>query len=85
MLAHIKTHVWSCMICATHLGQGCKHEGPLHSISTSRPWELLMMDVLKVCKTQDGNTCVLIIIDMLSKFAMADLMKNEEAQTVGEA
>ena len=48
-------------------------------------WEIDLMDLRSLKHENDGHTFVLVVIDVLSKYAFAEPMKNKSAETVTEA
>ena len=79
----VVNHIKQCLTC-----QQAKHPAgnpcyPLQSINSSNFNDLVQFDHLKLCKTDSGNTGLLVIIDHFTKFAEAVPCAHDEydAQT----
>ena len=82
----VVNHIKQCLTC-----QQAKHHGgnpcyPLQSINSSNFNDLVQFDHLKLCKTESGNTELLVIIDHCIKFAEAVPFAHDEydAQTTAK-
>ena len=82
----VVNHIKQCLTC-----QQAKHPAgnpcyPLQSINSSNFNDLVQFDHLKLCKTDSGNTGLLVIIDHFTKFAEAVPCAHDEydAQTTAK-
>ena len=82
----VVNHIKHCLTC-----QQTKHPAgnpcyPLQSINSSNFFDLGQFDHLKLCKTESGNTGLLVIIDHFTKFAEAIPCAHDEydAQTTSK-
>ena len=82
----VVNHIKQCLTC-----QQAKHPAgnpcyPLQSINSSNFNDLVQFDHLKLCKTDSGNTGLLVIVDHFTKFAEAVPCAHDEndAQTTAK-
>lgn len=69
----------NCPECAIVTGGGRLSRLPLHPIPVSRPFQILGVDMLELPKTDDGNRCILVFQDFLTKWPMAFPMPDQKA------
>ncbi|KAH7698042.1 gagpol and env protein precursor, partial [Aphelenchoides avenae] len=92
ILAQLKVSFWwpkicadcerwarACVVCA-HTRRSRKNVPPLMPIVTSRPWELLCMDILQLPKATTGEKYALVVIDHFTRFGMAFPMHDKTAE-----
>ena len=60
----------SCPQCATVSGSGRPGRPPLQSIPVRRPFQIIVVDVMDLPKTELGNKHVLVFQDFLSKWPL---------------
>ena len=74
---------WSreCPVCA-YTREPRRNLPPLHPIETSRPFELVCMDVLKLGLTSSGNRYLLVIIDHFSKWVVLEPLPTKTQEDV---
>ena len=58
---------------------------PIKKISTSRPFELLCVDLLKYPRSKKGNEFMLVCIDHFSKWLTVQPIRDKRSQTVARA
>ena len=57
---------------------------PMMKIKTSRPFELLAIDLVSLQKSQSGKIGCLVAVDHFSKWMMAVPLTNKKANTVAK-
>ncbi|KAL6723889.1 hypothetical protein Aduo_018844 [Ancylostoma duodenale] len=75
--------LWSeeCRDCLCHNGRHTMVP-PLKPIVTSKPFELVGMDILEMGSTTDSNRYILTVVDHFTKFAGAHAIPTKSASTV---
>jgi len=58
---------------------------PLLPIVTSRPWEMVTMDILKVPMSSRGNNYLLVVQDYFTKWPFAITLPDQKATTIVKA
>ena len=75
----------ACHWCQLRKRRPGPRKAPLQQEWASQPMERLAMDILSFpTKTDDGNTCCLVVCDYFSKFAWAYALDNHKAETVAD-
>ncbi len=76
----------SCVECARWRGQHRRNFPPLSPTTPpDYPWEKVGMDILQLPLTENENKYVLVMIDYLTKFCMAEPMPNQTMPVVVDA
>ena len=70
-----------CPVCA-YTREPRRNLPPLHPIETTRPFELVCMDLLKLGMTSSGNCYLLVLIDHFSKWVVLEPIPNKTAEEV---
>lgn len=83
MRADCMAQARGCLICA-QCRQPRKNQAPLVPIVTTRPWELVCVDVLEIGTSRSKNRYVLAMMDHFSKWAEAQPIPNKEAGTIAQ-
>jgi len=71
MYSDVYHHSQSCLICASFNGSGRRHHPPLNPIPADAPFDRVGINIMEMPLTQDGNGCVVIMIDYLTKWVEA--------------
>jgi len=56
---------------------------PIHSPNVTLPWDCLQVDLVTMDPTEEGNTYILMCIDLFSSFVITRALKNKTATEVG--
>ncbi|MCP3666770.1 MAG: DDE-type integrase/transposase/recombinase, partial [Gammaproteobacteria bacterium] len=81
----VLTYLRSCIVCASRQGQGRHYKSPLQPIPVpAQPFVTLAMDIVKLCRTREGNLFVLVSTDLFSKFVIASAMPDMTAESVAK-
>ena len=68
----ISDFVRCCHICQTFKTSNIKLRAPLKSIITTKPWDIINIDVTgPLTRTDQGNRYVIVVVDMFSKWVEA--------------
>jgi transposase InsO family protein len=76
--------VRQCPICQVHKGR-TPHNYPLYRRKTSQPYEMYAVDLMDLPKSKGGYTCILVGIDLHTKFAHAVPLRSKTSQAVSKA
>ena len=74
--------VQTCVTCLRSKSPHLPQCGPLCSIVTPRPFELVCMDFMSLEKSKGGYGNILVITDLFAKYALSIPTKKQEAKTV---
>lgn len=64
---------------------GPEEKAPLHPVVSRYPFEILAMDCLSLGRVNDSYPCILVITDLVSRYAVAFPTKDQSAQTTVKA
>lgn len=83
MWADVKNHVKRCIKCQTLKGENRKPAGKIHQVSTSRPNEMLGVDIMgPMPRSTHQNEYLLVFVDYFSCWVELFPMRNASAQTI---
>ncbi|MCP3667756.1 MAG: DDE-type integrase/transposase/recombinase [Gammaproteobacteria bacterium] len=81
----VLSYLRSCIVCASRSGQGRHYKPPLQPIPVpAQPFVTLAMDIVKLCRTREGNLYALVTTDLFSKFVIVSAMPDMMAETVAK-
>lgn len=81
----IKKFVNSCVVCARFAYGPRRPQAPLKLYSpVAKPLDRIFMDVVHFRPSACSNTCALVIVDQLTRWAEAYPMKNEKAELIAK-
>ena len=85
LIKDVTAYVTTCIVCARLKAVGSS-KAPLHPMPPfQRVWEQIAMDVVgPVPESRGGNTCILVLSDYASRFAITIPMENQKAHTVAK-
>lgn len=84
MSATVARVVQRCGICQCHKGRQ-PNAFPLYRRQTTRPYEMYAVDLMDLPKSNSGFRCLLVGIDLHSKFGNVVPLRNKTARTVAAA
>ena len=82
-MCHLFKNLWH--ICAIHKGNVHSHVPILHYPVPAQPWDLLVIDLLTLPLTENGNRYLLVAVDHLKRFSILVPLENKSALTVARA
>ena len=89
MRRDIMLYVSTCSVCDRFHLRRSYSRNPLHSVRVGFPGEILALDLVggkEACPEYDhGNKCILVMIDMFSRYVVAVALPNQHAPTVCDA
>ena len=85
MYSDISHWVESCTVCQQRKKPTVVNRGEPQSITASRPFELLSMDVLSLSTATSGHSKVLVITDHWSRYAWTVPLKDENQDSIARA
>ena len=74
----------TCTACESFRLPSPKLQAPLHSISTTRPLEIVFADIAELPITRRGFRYILVVTDHFSKYVNIYPMKDQTAQTIAK-
>lgn len=76
----------SCEVCQRHKGQtSAANKEPMYRRQTSRPGELIAVDLMDMGRTPRGNSVLFVAVDLHSKFGYAVPLRSKRSAAVAEA
>ena len=82
--ATIAKVVKECTVCQYHKGSSI-NKYPLYRRQTSRPYETYAVDLMELPKSKSGFTCILVGIDLYSKYAHVVSLRSKTSKMVSAA
>ena len=76
--------VRSCIPCQCHKG-GIPKKYPVYKRQVSTPYELFAVDLMDLPRSRKGNKCILVGIDLFSKYGYAIPLKSKKSAVVARA
>jgi len=77
----VNNYCYHCVTCQ-RTKAASRHPAPLQPVVTSRPWELVAVDILKVPMSRQGNQYVLVAQDYFSKWPFAIPLSDQTAAKI---
>ena len=68
-----------CAECCIGNGTGNKRKPPLHLIPVKRPFQIIVIDIMKLPRTAKGNHYVVVMQDFLTKWPLVFAVPNQKA------
>ena len=75
----------TCCVTCQNAKVPARPPAPLQPIVTTRPWELVAVDILKVLLSNRGNNYLLVAQDYFSKWPFAIALPNQKATSIVKA
>ena len=72
----------SCPACAVTTGTGRQNRPPLQPIPVSRPFQILGIDVMDLPTTDQGNSHVVVVQDLFTKWPFAFAMPDQKSERI---
>src|SRR4051794_11470235 len=86
MLGDVKLWIGTCMECAMWKGSPNKTMGPMGTIQSTKPMEIMGAGIVgPLPLSLDGNKYLLVFTDHYMKFAHAVPIPDQEAETIANA
>ena len=82
MYRDVEEYVASCIPCQRSKSPAIPSEGPLQAINSSRPWQILGMDIVGPLPASNGYRFVLSFVDHFSGFPFAFPLRRHTAEEV---
>lgn len=82
MYLDVRGYVSGCPECTIVSGGGRVQRPPLHPIPVSRPFQLIGLDIMDLPKTAQGNVCVLVFQDYLTKWPMVYALPDQKTHRI---
>ena len=84
MYQDTKRFTTNCPQCAIVTGGSRRHRPPLHPIPVSRPFQIVVVDILELPKTDSGNQYLLVLQDFLTKWPFAFPLADQKTHRIVE-
>ena len=82
MTRDVNTWCQCCEVCACSRGPPPRPNAKMTKVIAAAPLDMVAVDVLSGLPTaSDGSTCILVVVDCMTKWAEAYALPNEEAHT----
>ena len=82
MTRDVNTWCQSCEVCACSRGPPPRPNAKMTKVIAAAPLDMVAIDVLSSLPTaSDGSTCILVVVDYMTKWVEAYALPNEEAHT----
>ncbi len=85
MRVDVDAYVAKCVKCAQHKGTVPKPAPILEYQPPDRPWDVVSIDLFQLPASHQGSRCLLVCVDLLSRYIVLPPVKDESAKSIAHA
>ena len=84
MYSDVHRHCRACLTCAAYRGSGHRSRPPLNSLTVGDPFDRVGVDILEMPQTSNGNRCLVVFVEYLTKWVEAFPTQDQTSETIAK-